>query len=189
MKIEDGTGSGNMAKINSNNRLETQSVTETGQINSALIGEAFNVGSGFITLTSANESAVLYYKNNEDRDVVVTAVNVTSSAQTGSSANVFLTKVYRGATGISAGTASTGLNNNYGSARELDAVITQGQEAATVTNGTATGAFFIPTGTFFNTELSWVIPKGKSMVLSVTPGASNTSVSMTVTFELHIAPE
>lgn len=187
--IVDGTGKGYELKIDSTNRALTRCVTESAQIEAAQDGDSFQIGSGAVSLTSANESAVLYIKNNEDRDLQLTAVNITSTAMTGSSANVFLAKVYLEGTGLSAGTSTSALNNNFGSNKTLDADITAGQEAATVTGGTASGAFYIPSETFFNTGIAWVIPRGITLALSVTPGASNTSMVVTVTLEAHLVAE
>jgi hypothetical protein len=187
MKINDGTGSGKEAKVDSTNRLLVEAVTESEQLEAAAIGNAFQIGSGPITLTNANESAVLFYKNNEDKDIIITAVNVTSSKQTGSSAGVFLAKVIAGGTALSAGASVTALNNNFGSNKSLLATITAGQTSATVTDGTAVASFYIQEAVFFNTDIAWIIPKGVSVAISITPGASNTSVTVTTTLEAHIA--
>lgn len=187
MKIQDGWGTGQEARVDGEGRLLVEAVTETEQLEAAVKGESFQVGSGAVTLTSANESALLYFKNNEDRDVIVTAVNITSTKQTGSSAGVFLAKLYTEGTGLSAGSSQTALNSNFGSSKTLTADITAGQEAATITNGTASGAFYISEGIFFNTETAWVLPKGTTVAVSITPGASNTSVTVTCTLEVHIA--
>jgi len=189
MKIDDGTGTGFQVKVDSSNRLLTESVTETEQLEAAVRGDSYQVGSGPITLTSANESAVLFFKNNEDKDVIITAVNVTSSKQTGSSAGVFLAKLYTSGTALSAGAAQVPLNNKFGSSQLLTATVQAGQEAATVTGGVASGAFYVQEAMFFNTNTAWVFPKGSTIAMSVTPGASNTSATVTVTLEAHIARE
>ena len=189
MKITDGTGTGFEARVDSENRLLTESVTETEQLEAAVKGNAFQVGSGVVTLTSASESAVLYFKNNEEKDLIVTAINITSTTQTGSTAGVFLAKIYTGATGLSASTSQTALNNNFGSNKSLDVDIEAGQEASTVTSGTAAAAFYIQEAEFFNTEVAWVFPKGSTIAFSVTPGAGNTSMTVTATLEAHIARE
>jgi hypothetical protein len=187
MKITDGTGTGLEAAVDATNRLLVEAVTESEQLEATAHGESFQIGSGPITLTNTADSAVLFYKNNEDRDIIITAVNVTSSKQTGSSAGVFLAKLWTEGTALSAGTAQTALNNNFGSNNTLDATITAGQTGATVTDGVANGVFYIPEAIYFHTDVAWVFPKGSSIAMSVTPGASNTSVTITVTLEAHIA--
>lgn len=187
MKISDGTGDGKYAKVDNTYRLHVDSVQKSEQLNAAILGDSYQIGSGAVVLTSASESAVLFLENNEDKDLILTGVNVTSGAMTGSSANVFLAKVYLGGTTLSASTATAALNNNFGSSKTLSATVLVGQEAATVTNGTASGAFYIPNDTFFNADIAWVLPKGTSVALSITPGASNTSMVVTVTLEGNLA--
>lgn len=187
MKIEDGTGTGRKARVDSTHRVSTEAVTSSEQSEASQKGDAYQIGSGPVTLTSASESAVLYIKNNEEKDLLISGVNITSSKQTGSSAGVFLAKIYLNGTGLSAGTATSALNNNFGSSKALLADITAGQEAATVTSGAAAGAFYIQEAQFFNTDLAWVLPKGATLALSITPGASNTSMTVTITLEAHLA--
>lgn len=186
MKIMDGTGSGRQAKVDSTNRLSTEAIILSEQLEAAKNGESYQIGSGVVTLTSANESAVLFVENNETKDLILTGVNITSGAMTGSSANVFLAKIYLSGTTLACGTSTSALNNNFGSSDTLCATIVAGQEGGTITNGVASGAFYIQNNEFFNTDIAWVLPKGSSVGVSVTPGASNTSFPVTVTLEGHL---
>lgn len=186
MKIDDGSGQGKSAKVGSDLRLWTESITRSEQLQASAEGNSYQVGSGAINLTSANESAILFFENNENSDVVITAVNVTSTKQTGATAGVFLVKIYVDGTALSAGSAQIPLNNNFGSNKTLTADVQSGQEAATITNGVASGAFYISEAIFFHTELAWTLPKGSSIAMSITPAASNTSFTTTVTLEAHI---
>lgn len=65
-QIEDGTNGAWRAKVDSNNRLHTRAVTSTELSNAVLEGEAYNVSTGTITLTSGNESAVGYFEYTGD---------------------------------------------------------------------------------------------------------------------------
>lgn len=189
MKIGDGSGKGIEAKVGSDNRLWVEAISRSEQLQASSEGNSYQIGTGLMTLTSANESAVLLLVNNEDRAMKITAVNATSSAMTGSSANVYLIKVYRKGTALSAGVASAAGNNNFGSTKSLDATIETGGEAQTITDGVAAGGFYIPNDTFFHTELAWTLPKGSSMSITVTPGASNTSMPLSIVFEGHLEKE
>ena len=62
--ILDGTGKGYEAKVDSDYRLTVSSVSRDLSSESARIGENYNINTGAITLTTANESAVAYIKNN-----------------------------------------------------------------------------------------------------------------------------
>ena len=181
--LKDGTGTGKLARIGSDNYIRTRAVIETEQKAQALIGKSYQIGSGVINITSASESAVLWAKNNEDANLMLTGVNITSKAFTGSSDVVSLAKVYLNGTGLSGGTSTSALNNNFGSSRSLSASIQYGGNAQTVTGGTAVGAFYIPINTFFNTDIAWVLPKGVSVGVSFTAGSGTTSWLMSITLE------
>ena len=184
--IKDGTGSGNVAKVNSDNQLEVNAISSSVQHDSAIKGKSYQIGTGPVTLTSAGHSGVLYFKNNEENDIVMTAINVTSSKMTGSTAEVFTAVLYKFPTGLSASTAQTPLNNNFGSSNTLEVDMESGQEAAVVTAGVAAGSFFIPSATFFNAGIAWVFPKGSTIAMGIIPGAGNTSMTLTVTIEGHL---
>lgn len=185
-QILDGAGTGYKAQVDVNHRLQVRSVSNTQQQEASLNEDSFQIGSGVINLTGVSESALLYVKNNEDRDLIITAVNVTSNTPTGSTEVVFLAKVYLNGTGLSAGTSASALNNNFGSSTALDANITQGQYAATVTSGVVSGAFYIPLKGFFNTDLAWVLPKGTTLALTGTAPAGTTSLNLTITLEANL---
>ena len=68
-------------------------------------------------------------------------------------------------------------------AKSLNADIEVGAEGASVTNGVASGAFYIPVETFFNTDIAWVLPKGSTLAVTVTPATGNTSFNVSVTME------
>ena len=63
-QIIDGTGTGAKVKVDSANRLHTHSVTEDLIEYAASQGDSYNINTGTINLTSATESALLYFKNN-----------------------------------------------------------------------------------------------------------------------------
>jgi len=181
--IKDGTGKGNKVKVDADNNLRTKGIFETEQQAQALKGKSFQIGTGVANLTSGNESAVILFRNNEDSDVLLTGVNITSKNFTGSTDEVVLAKVYLQGDSLSAGVASAALNNNFGSSIELQADVEVGGEAQTVVNGITSGVFFIPINGFFSTDIAWVIPKGTTIALSYTPGSGNTSWLVTTTLE------
>lgn len=184
--IEDGKGSGRLAEVNSDNKLETSSISRSEQAEAAINEKSFLIGSSVVVLTTASESGILYVKNNEESDLIITGVNITSGDMSGSSAKVFLVKAYLNGTGLSAGTSVAALNTNFGSSNVLNADITAGQEGAIVTDGVAAGVFYIQNNQFVNIETSWVLPKGKTIAMSITPGTSNTVFPLAVTVEAHL---
>ena len=86
--ILDGTGQGYEAKVDKNNRLQVLAVSEGFSIESALVGENYNLNTGAITLTSANESAVAYLKNDEDANLIIKDIIIILGASTGGSGNL-----------------------------------------------------------------------------------------------------
>jgi hypothetical protein len=90
---------------------------------------------------------------------------------------VCLLKLYQGATGITNSTPGGAVNALFGSAKQLDATIEVGNgSTSAVTGGTLFGASYI---TFLGQSIfdgPWVLPRGQSVTLTVTPPASNTSL-------------
>lgn len=182
--IKDGTGSGVSAKVNSDNQLSVRAIVQTEQEHATQEDRSFTVGSGLVNLTSPNASAVLYFKNTGDKDLVITQANVYSSKQASSTAGTFKLVLYRGATGLSGGTSVEALSTTFGSTSVLTADVTAGAEAATVTGGTATGAYIFPEAIFHELSLAWTVPKGQSISAVVIPGASNSGMEVGVTIEV-----
>ena len=65
--IRDGSGKGNLAKVNNNQRLYTRAVTQAEEVLSNENGDAFNINTGIVTLTDSVNTPLLYIKNNEDQ--------------------------------------------------------------------------------------------------------------------------
>lgn len=65
MKIDDGTGTGFQAKVNTGNRLEVQSVTRSEHLQATEEGRSYYFSTGHIALTTtASYTGLLYIKNN-----------------------------------------------------------------------------------------------------------------------------
>ena len=60
--ILDGTGTGKEAGVDTNNRLLTNTISEDISNHVTEYGGKYNINTGNITLTTANESAILYFK-------------------------------------------------------------------------------------------------------------------------------
>ncbi len=89
IEITDGTGKGNSAGVDNTNRILTRGVIEDIFQNAAEEGEAFFIGTPLITLTSANESAICYIKNNEVDQLILGEFFLIAEAKTGGSPNMF----------------------------------------------------------------------------------------------------
>lgn len=185
INIKGATGNGYGAKVSNSNRLHTDSVTRTQSQQAALNGDAFNISTGSITLTTATVSGVLYIKNEGDYPLVVKEIGVRIGASTGGTgaATVTLTSNPTSGTLISGALAlSANSNRNLGSAKALIGEYYKGAQGATVVGGqtastTATSNF--TDALLFNAEV-FVLPKGTSLAVSFTPPTSNTSQTIVV---------
>ena len=187
-QIEDGTGTGKKLKIDGENRALTSSITSSADKNAASDGRLFQFGSSPITLTSSNESAVLYFQNNEDSDVRIVNFSFGSNGMTGANAgDVYLLRLYRNADGISGGTDTFAVNNNLGSSKQLNATIQYGAEGSTVTGGLQGGNALIDPSRFVRFPLFWVVPKGTSLTITVQPATGNTNATVDLFFDAYVS--
>ena len=184
-QIIDGTGTGRKAKVDAANRLHTHSVTENLIEYAASQGDSYNINTGTIALTSANESSLLYLKNNSDYEIHIASIGYLMGNSTSGTGDV-LTEVLRnptlGTVVSDAVNASIIQNKNVGNSKELTADIFKGGEGKTFTDGTpfyysllagSARGYVIATGTV-------VIPKGGSIGIKLTPQTSNSAMNVQV---------
>lgn len=135
MKIEDGTGTGNIAKVGSDNRVYTYSKGITEYSQSSSDGLAFNANTGEIALTTT-DSAVFYLKNNEDKDLHIEGFFVGIGAVSGTISDPVLIRAWVNPTGgtiVSGASAITVVNRNFGSSRTFDFDCYKGADGNTLT--------------------------------------------------------
>jgi hypothetical protein len=176
LKIQDGTGKGNLAGITSDNRILTSSINESQFEFAAEEGDAYFIGVPLITLTNAAESAVAYIKNNGDEPLILGRFFLIAESTTSGAPNMFRVNWYKNPTSISSGTATQALNQNFGSSKTLEIDVEYGAQGSTVTGGALAATLSFPIGEFNNFEANLVLPKGSSFVVTVTPPAGNTSM-------------
>lgn len=189
--IQDGAGTGNVARVDSENRLHTASVT-TSEVSAANDdGNAYNINTGIITLTSANESAVLYLKNTDpEKRVHLSAIVAGLGPSTGGSGDVPRITVIRNptlGTIIDDKTAvDMNSNRNFSSNNVMSADVYKGAEGKTLTDGTdhilifqpANGRVFAPIGEVLNNQAS--------IGVKIDPQPSNSSMICYVALILHL---
>jgi len=71
--IKDGTGKGAFAKVSTSNRLLTDASIETRAAVAARAGDAYNINTSTINLSGTASSALLYFQNTGENDVIITA--------------------------------------------------------------------------------------------------------------------
>ena len=191
MQITSASTGGFGLEVTAQGRAKTEAITFGRSEEEAELGNAYNVNTGLITLTSANKSAVLYVKNNETFPLVLEAAfyNLgTSTSGTGESLISILRNPTAG-TIVSNATAAemAGINRNFGSNKTLDATIYKGAEASTFTDGTKIIESYL---TVPRREVvsvgDVIIPKGASIGIDITPPASNTSMKVEFALSIYI---
>ena len=173
-QIIDGTGSGNNAKVDKNSQLHTFSVTETEQRAAAEIGDEYNINSGSITLTtnSTTRNTLLYFKNDENQDFVVTAIALglgTRSAPT-DVANVWVVRNPLTGTTITNATAvDINSNVNFGSSKSLKTTTLayKGADSDGATSGGTDHALLYMTDGRLFASLNIVLPRGASVAIEI----------------------
>jgi hypothetical protein len=191
LTIEDGKGKGRLAGVNLNNQLEVFAITETELDKSVLSGDRYNVNTGYVTLNSTTESALLHIKNNEDDELVVTALIYNLGQSTGGSGSCRVS-VYRNPTSgtiVSGGdVVSANANMNFGSNKTLVGDYFKGAQSLTTTGGTFAIGSLVNAGSRAVVALGAVnLPKGTSLSVTITPPAGNTSMDVNVAASAYLA--
>ena len=193
MHIHDGKGGGYAAEIDKTNRLQTWGVSEDESLEANKDGRAFNVNTGWITLTNATDTPVLYIKNNETTNMVIDAVAIgigPSTGGTGIGPKVTFIRNPTTGTIISSPTnVDISSNRNYGSTRSLDADAYKGATGDTMTDGEDHILVLAGTSARSFLTISEVLPLGSSIGVKIEPPTSNTSMEVYVAAILHITEE
>lgn len=177
-QIIDGRGSGKRVGVDTQNRMLTQTINETLFQHAAEEGDAYFIGTPLINLTNTAESAVIIIKNNEDSPLILGEFFLIAEATTGGSPNMFRVSWYKNPTSISSGTNTSGLNQEFGSSKVLDATIQYGVQGSAVTGGGLAAILSFPIGQFNKIDANLVLPKGSSFAITVTPPSGNTSMNV-----------
>jgi hypothetical protein len=154
-EITDGTGNGNSAGVDN--------------------GEAYFIGTPLITASTANESALIYIKNNEDSPLILGSFFLIAE-NSNATVQMFRINWYKNPTSITGGTSTVALNQNFGSSQTLDADIEYGAEASAIVGGTLSATLSFPIGVFNEISANLVLEKGSSVVISVVPPSGNTGM-------------
>jgi hypothetical protein len=177
--IKDGTGQGYLAEVSSDNKLRVRSITETAIEHATELGNAYNINTGEITISA--DSAILYFKNNEEEDFFVDAValGITDGTQSDIQ-KVTVIKNPTAGTIISGATdVDMNVNRNFGSSKTLsDSLAYKGASGNTFTDGDDTALFYqSDNGRLFAT-VGFLLPKGSSVGIELDVNLSSGSVTV-----------
>ena len=181
--IKDGSG-GDVAKVDSQNRLHTAAVSTSAVIDSSINGETFFITTGSVNLADDNEAWLLYVKNDDIAQWVVESIEASFGVSTGGSGDMF-SQFNVGATEgtlIDAGIDLPAINLNIGSPKKLPSTIKLGGQGKTITNGINTPKTLIPDGSLIRPFSAGpvVIPPGSTFAVAYTPPSGNTRQNTSV---------
>jgi hypothetical protein len=186
-QIQDGTGSSNKVKVSNSNKLFVESVNRSEREEEALLGEAYNISTGFITLTSANQSSLLFFKNNEDLDLVISEFLIAVRNSTAGTTNHIRVDIVKNPTSMGSGSGTDlNINNvNFGSSNTINSDNEIGQEGSTLNGGTIYLPLVVPIENLTTEVASTILPKGSSIGVNIIPPTSNTSLDVSIDIKLH----
>ena len=186
--IKDGK-TGKTARVDSRNRLNTFAISETAPTDAAINGDLYNVNTGIITLTSGTVSSLMFLKNDDTVNWVVSRVFYNASASTGGTGRWLADVVANPTDGtlISAGTDFTAFNLNFGSPESLAATLKKGAEGSTLTDGEVRVSTLVPSAgaRVLIPFDSVILEPGSSLAIQITPPTGNTSMEIQVGVNLH----
>lgn len=190
--LEDGA-TGKTARVNIDNTLATHSINISEAEHATDLEQSYNVNSGLITLTSAAESGVLYFKSNENINVHIDSFIIILGPSTGGvTTDTTRIRVYSDPTTgtliSNAVDADTVQNRNVGSSATLDALTYKGVTGDTITDGTILLESLVSPGTRAVFSIDVTVPKGKAIAISYEPNDSNTSMKVMCAFACHVEP-
>ena len=193
MFLEGSNNPGNRAEVNAKGELHTHSTTAVEQSVVSIDGDAYNLNTRTFTLTSADETALFYLKNDsEDRDMVVSRIFVAFGVSTGGS-GILEGKVMRSPTAgdiTTAGVDNPPQNFNFGSSKVLAATSKTGTSALGACTGGAEPIEFFFTGDNQRHLIGFeaiILPRGASMCFSLIPPAGNTSMQVQAGANIYLA--
>jgi hypothetical protein len=134
--IKDGVGKGFYAKVDSTNRLHTDSSQLPRSAVAAFNGDAYNINTGTINLTGTSDSGLLYVKNTGDNSIVIeTFIYLLGNTDGSGDTQVQIIRNPTTGTLITGGTAFSAVNRNFNTSKTLSATILKGAHGTTVTDG------------------------------------------------------
>ncbi len=191
MIINDGTGTGNQAKVDETNRLYVRAVQATEEESGTRDERAYNLNTGTIALSSDGESGVMYLKNNDNETIhiagIVFGLDRAVSATAGDMATITLIRNPTGGTLVSnAVNIDMNQNRQFGSANELAVDAYKGVDGDTISGGNNISQFFVAPSSRFLTDTAFMIPKTQTIAIKITPPSGTTSMNVYADIICHL---
>jgi len=193
-ELKDGTGTGNKAQVDGNNQIHVLAVTDTAIQDAVVKGNAYNINTGTIGLTTSTASAVLYFKNDEspvngESSIIVDAIAVGIGDGGTKDEKAVITVIKNPTTGTiidNATAVDMKVNRNFGSSNELSStsLAYKGAEGYTFTNGTDFAQFY-QTGTRGYYNIDTRLGKGSSIGVKIDTQTSAGTTDVYVALIFH----
>jgi len=134
-QIEDGTGSGKLAKVNNENRLLVKAVTSENQHHVSEADHQAYQMSADIAIDITEQDLILIKNTSSTRNLIVTFIRLEVASAAAASEDAYF-NVEIGGDYASGGTASVPINMNVGSGTSADGEFYDASGAAIVVSGT-----------------------------------------------------
>jgi len=193
MIIENGVGNGSKALVDKNNQLHVLAESETIVQDAVKKGNAYNINTGWIDLTSSTESAVLYFKNNEapvngesSISIDAIAIGIDSLGTTSGLSDITIIRNPTAGTIISsASNVDINQNRNFGSSNTLSSLAYKGAEGNTITDGNDFAKFGQAAGTRGYYSLDTILQKGSSIAIKIDTQTSSGTTRIYCALIIH----
>lgn len=188
-EIKNGTGDGDYrAKVDAESNLHVRAIQRTEFAHALEDGHAWNLGTGFITLTGTNSTPLLYFKTTGDEDYEIDLYVLLTRVSTGGDGSQGLVEIHLNpiaGTLVTAGTAITASNMKVGLTSQPSATMKKGAYGDTDFSG-ADSVLRSLVGADNRLLLGILtdIPKGQSVGISYTAPTSNTSMDVECIVEI-----
>jgi len=173
--IEDGL-TGDKARVDKGFRLTTFSITETVTDFASKTEDSYNINTGRIAFTGTSDSSLIYLKNNDKEDLIITAIAVGVGILSATITDSVLVTLVRNPTAGNIVTDATAVaanaNLNFGSSKELAVDAFAGKDGGTITGGTDAAFFNMGSGSRLFAQINMRIPTGSSIGLKIDLGTS-----------------
>ncbi len=180
MRIEGGKTGVNTLLIDSDGKAEVRAVSESEAQWANERGDAYNLNTGTINLTTNGESGVMYLESNEDDVLIVEQIVIGIGEQLGTTTEgVAVATIVRNPTSVSFSTAADmNQNRNFGSSNTLDSstLVYKGADSATITGGEDIIQFYVGEKSRLAADINLELQKGNSLAIKIDPNDTSTNV-------------
>lgn len=161
------------AHVDANHDLHTFSVIEDLQRQATDAGDEYNINTGVIALTGTAESAMLYFKNDEDNDYVIAAIAVGLGTRSATIDDVAHITIVRNPTGGTIVDDAEGVtmksNTNFGSSKTLktSTLLYKASASGKTLTGGQDHALLFMSGTRLYASLNMELGRGNSIGVKI----------------------